>query len=62
MMPKGAWMKSSRNGRTSTALCPADVSEVGGAACYNDARVEVERVELPESGYVVAHDHDLPKL
>ena len=45
MMPKGAWMKVSRNGRTSTALCPADVSEVGGAACYNDARVEVERAE-----------------
>ena len=62
MMPKGAWMKSSRNRRTSTVLCPADVSEVGGAACYNDARVEVERVELPESGYVAAHDHDLPKL
>jgi anaerobic selenocysteine-containing dehydrogenase len=42
MMPKGAWMKVSQNGRTSTALCPADVSEVGGSACYNDARVEVE--------------------
>jgi anaerobic selenocysteine-containing dehydrogenase len=43
-MPKGAWQKSSRNGRTSTALCPATVNEVAGGACYNDARVEVEKV------------------
>jgi anaerobic selenocysteine-containing dehydrogenase len=40
-LPKGAWMKSSRNGRTSTALTPANVSLVGGGACFNDARVEV---------------------
>lgn len=43
VLPKGAWMKASENGRTSTALCPSDVSDVGGGACYNDARVEVER-------------------
>jgi anaerobic selenocysteine-containing dehydrogenase len=42
-MPKGAWRKSSRNGLTSTALCPSHVNEVGGGACFNDARVEVER-------------------
>ncbi len=42
-MPKGAWRKSSLNGYTSTALCPDHVNEVGGGACYNDARVEVER-------------------
>ena len=44
-MPKGAWRKSSLNGRTSTALCPAHVNVVGGAACFNDARVEVERID-----------------
>jgi anaerobic selenocysteine-containing dehydrogenase len=43
-MPKGAWRKASRNARTSTALCPSHVNEVGGGACYNDARVEVERL------------------
>lgn len=43
-LPKGAWRKASRNGSTSTALCPADVNEVGGGACFNDARVEVEKV------------------
>lgn len=42
-MPKGAWRKSSRNGLTSTALCPSHVNEVGGGACFNDARVEVEK-------------------
>jgi hypothetical protein len=34
-------MKSSLNGRTSTALTPATVNVVGGGACFNDARVEV---------------------
>jgi anaerobic selenocysteine-containing dehydrogenase len=43
-LPKGAWRKSSRNGQTSTALCPQHVNEVAGGACFNDARVEVERV------------------
>ncbi len=42
-MHKGAWRRASRNGRTATALCPADVQTVGGGACYNDARVQVER-------------------
>ena len=43
-IPKGAWMKSSENGRTATALCPPTVDNVGAGACFNDARVEVERV------------------
>jgi len=42
-LPKGAWRKSSLNGFTSTALCPADINVVGGGACFNDARVEVEK-------------------
>lgn len=43
MMPKGAWMRSSDNGRTSTALTPATTNIVAGGACFNDARVEVRR-------------------
>lgn len=43
-LPKGAWRKSSVNGYTATALCPADVNVVGGGACFNDARVEMEKV------------------
>ena len=42
-MPKGAWRKSSRNRQTATALCPAHTNEVGGGACFNDARVQVEK-------------------
>jgi anaerobic selenocysteine-containing dehydrogenase len=43
-MPKGAWRRSSGNGLTSTALCPADTNVVAGGACFNDARVELEKV------------------
>jgi anaerobic selenocysteine-containing dehydrogenase len=41
-MPKGAWRRASRNGQTATALCPQHVNNVGGGACFNDARVQVE--------------------
>ena len=41
-MPKGAWRRAALNGATSTALCPDHVNVVGGGACFNDARVEVE--------------------
>lgn len=43
VMPKGAWRKSSINGKTSNALCPDSVNAVGGGACFNDARVEIEK-------------------
>ncbi len=43
-MPKGAWRKSSLNGRTSTALSPATIQTVGSGACFNDARIEVARM------------------
>jgi anaerobic selenocysteine-containing dehydrogenase len=49
-LPKGAWRHSSRNGRTATALCPQHVNDVGGGACYNDARVQVERVRNLQGG------------
>ena len=42
-MTKGAWFRHAKNGRTATALCPSNVNIVGGGACFNDARVEVER-------------------
>jgi anaerobic selenocysteine-containing dehydrogenase len=44
-MAKGAWRKASHNGFTSTALCPDHVNVVGGAACFNDARVEVTALQ-----------------
>jgi anaerobic selenocysteine-containing dehydrogenase len=37
---KGAWMKTSDNGQTISALAPATLGDLAGA-CFNDARVEV---------------------
>jgi anaerobic selenocysteine-containing dehydrogenase len=45
-LPKGAWRKSSLNGKTATALCPATIDNVAGGACYNDARVEVSPLRV----------------
>jgi anaerobic selenocysteine-containing dehydrogenase len=40
-MPKGLWRKSTYNGFTSNALVPDTLTDLGGGACFNDARVEV---------------------
>jgi anaerobic selenocysteine-containing dehydrogenase len=40
-LPKGLWRRSTRNGFTATALVPDTLSDLGGGACFNDARVEV---------------------
>ncbi len=47
-MPKGAWQRASLNGSTATALCPDHLQVVGGAACFNDARVDVRRLDDAE--------------
>ena len=38
---KGAWMRTSDNGQTVSALAPATHADICEGACYNDARVEV---------------------
>jgi anaerobic selenocysteine-containing dehydrogenase len=38
---KGAWLRTSDNGQTVSALCPADHADIAEGACFNDARVEV---------------------
>jgi anaerobic selenocysteine-containing dehydrogenase len=40
-LPKGLWRKSTYNGSTSNALSPDTLTDLGGGACFNDARVEV---------------------
>jgi anaerobic selenocysteine-containing dehydrogenase len=40
-LPKGLWRRSTRNGATATALAPDTLSDLGGGACFNDARVQV---------------------
>jgi anaerobic selenocysteine-containing dehydrogenase len=39
--PKGVWRRSTKNGSTGTALVPDTLSDIGGGACFNDARVQV---------------------
>jgi anaerobic selenocysteine-containing dehydrogenase len=41
-MPKGSWQRDSDNGGAAVTLCPPTVGFAGGA-CFNDARVEVNR-------------------
>ncbi len=40
-LPKGIWRRSTRNSVTGTALVPDTLSDLGGGACFNDARVQV---------------------
>ncbi len=40
-LPKGLWRKHTANTYTSNVLVPDTLSDLGGGACFNDARVEV---------------------
>lgn len=42
---KGAWMRTSSNGQTISALAPGHVADLCQGACYNDARVDVAAIE-----------------
>ena len=44
LLPKGLWRKHTKNGYTATALAPDTLTDLGGSACFNDARVQVEVV------------------
>ncbi|MFP5379545.1 MAG: molybdopterin-dependent oxidoreductase, partial [Vicinamibacteria bacterium] len=41
--PKGVWRRGVRGGWTSNALVPDTLTDLGGGACFNDARVEVTK-------------------
>jgi anaerobic selenocysteine-containing dehydrogenase len=43
-LPKGLWRHNTFNEFTATALAPDTLTDLGGGACFNDARVEVARV------------------
>ncbi len=45
-LPKGVWRRSSRNGVTGNALVPDSLTDLGGGACFNDARVEVASLAI----------------
>ncbi|MEO5896734.1 MAG: molybdopterin-dependent oxidoreductase [Vicinamibacterales bacterium] len=40
-LAKGLWRKSTYNGMTSNVLVPDTLTDLGGGACFNDARVQV---------------------
>ena len=40
-LPKGLWRRSTKNGWTANALAPDTLTDLGGGACFNDARVQV---------------------
>ncbi len=44
-LPKGLWSHATDNGATANALAPDTLTDLGGGACFNDARVQVERLE-----------------
>jgi anaerobic selenocysteine-containing dehydrogenase len=44
VIPKGIWAHNTENGATSNTLSPDSLTDIGGGACFNDARVEVERL------------------
>ena len=44
VLAKGLWRFHTRNGQSSNALIPSTLTDFAGGACYNDARVQVERV------------------
>lgn len=45
LLPKGLWSLHTDNGATANSLCPDGLEEHAGGACFNDARVEVSRLE-----------------
>ena len=43
-MPKGLWARHTLSGTTSNALSPDTFTDLGRGACFNDARVEVDKI------------------
>jgi len=45
VLPKGLWTHNTLSGGTANALAPDTLTDLGGGACFNDAKVEVERAD-----------------
>ena len=54
-IPKGLWRKSTYNRLTSNALVSDSLTDLGGGACFNDARVEVEKLAAATGRFPVPH-------
>jgi anaerobic selenocysteine-containing dehydrogenase len=53
-LPKGLWSRHTANGSTANALAPDTLTDLGAGACFNDARVQVERIEQDATGAWIA--------
>jgi anaerobic selenocysteine-containing dehydrogenase len=42
-LPKGLWAHNTENGATANALSPDTLTDIAGGACFNDARVRLDR-------------------
>ena len=42
-LPKGLWLRQTEGDGTANLLAPDDLTDLGAGACFNDARVQVER-------------------
>ena len=42
LLPKGLWARHTLNDQTANALVPDALADLGGGACFNDARVQIE--------------------
>ena len=45
-LPKGIWRRNTRNNMTGTSLVPDTLTDIGGGACFNDARVQVSSLAI----------------
>jgi anaerobic selenocysteine-containing dehydrogenase len=45
VLPKGLWRRHTLNGYTANVLAPDSLTDLGGGACFNDARVQVAKRE-----------------
>jgi anaerobic selenocysteine-containing dehydrogenase len=43
-LPKGLWRRHTSNGYTANVFAPDTLTDLGGGACFNDARVQIERI------------------
>jgi anaerobic selenocysteine-containing dehydrogenase len=50
LLPKGLWSHQTLSGSTANAMAPDTLTDLGGGACFNDARVQVERAVAPSAG------------
>ena len=44
LLPKGLWSHNTLSGSTANAVAPDSYTDLGQGACFNDARVEVEKL------------------